>query len=75
MSAILILSRAVPALRLELGEQPVVQPPIPDAAPWAVLLRPFLWLMVVPALTAVIASRHRSVSIVTAALGGAYPPC
>jgi len=60
LSAILILSRAVPPLRRLLGHNLVLEPPLADAAPWAVLLHPFLWLMIVPLATALLTGRAQA---------------
>lgn len=48
LSAVLIAGRAVPALRGFLTGHVVIQPPLPDAAAWPVLLHPFLWLVLIP---------------------------
>lgn len=48
LSAVLIAGRAVPGLRELLNSHAVIRPPLPDAAPWLVLLHPFLWLVLIP---------------------------
>jgi len=48
LALVLIAGRAVPALREVLGTRFVIQPPLPGASAWPVLLHPFVWLLLIP---------------------------
>jgi lactate permease len=48
LAFVLIVGRAVPPLRDLLASRLTVQPPLRGAAPWLVLLHPFIWLLLIP---------------------------
>lgn len=61
LALVLIAGRAVPALRDVLGTRFVIQPPLPGASAWPVLLHPFVWLLLIPMAHAVAVGRPRAI--------------
>jgi lactate permease len=62
LAIVLIAGRAVPWLHDFLANHAVVHPPLAGAAPWLVLLHPFVWLLLIPIAHAILIGRTRAIA-------------